>query len=81
MSHKGWEFHSYLVSKRRTGLTIFEPTDNVVTKCHSAVYGFEGVKSGYFVTVVEKANHLAAGPHTHGSAKKYITKPVFVTEE
>ena len=71
-----------MVSKRNTGLTIFEPTDNVVSKCHPEVYGFSGVKSGYFVKVVEKADHFVAGAETHGASRAtVVSKPVFVTDE
>ena len=71
-----------MVSKRQTGLTIFEPTDNVVSKCHPDVYGFSGIKSGYFVKVVQKAHHVVTGAETHGALKRtIISKPVVVTDK
>ena len=50
----GWEFHAYLVQKRATGFTLYEPTDDVVLDLASASAVFASVKTAYYVTARPK---------------------------
>ena len=50
----GWEYHSYLVQQRTSGVIIYEPTDNVVQQWKPGVHGITSVKAAYAVTVRPK---------------------------
>jgi hypothetical protein len=47
----GWEYHSYLLQVREGHVTIYEPTDNVVTTWQPGMYGIRKFKVAYAVTV------------------------------
>ena len=51
---EGWEFHAYLVQKRATGFTLYEPTDDVVLDLASASGVFASIVTAYYVTAKPK---------------------------
>jgi hypothetical protein len=51
------------VQKRPAGITIFEPTDNVVLPWREGLFGLQSVKKAYRIRV--KKRHASGMSHLH----------------